>query len=314
MPYLGLFLLLFILSGCQLIPRNSIASQPPSTCPEQSQGTLKKEQMKTITLTAQPLKQQGSVKAGQDSGYQFQAQAGYRLKHKLTDDVCIVFYTPDNRSLKSTEFSQLPTSGTYTAQLFIASGSATYDLELSLEDPQQVSIATTPMTSPATSSVSPSPSPKLSCTERADAVFYEKYPEMRGQIIDRNNYDLAKKWLAMRNDLADCPLAAPAIEGTWTGGYDNDSGEYVLTITDQKLNNTFKGTLITARKTKLALEGEINPQTLEVTIREVGVISEAVKGNWATGENIGKLSDSFRSMGGTGEDKRGMKYNWSFSR
>ena len=41
----------------------------------------------------------------------------------------------------------------------------------------------------------------MSCDDRADAVFYRRYPELRGRKLTRANSSLAREWMDIRNSI-----------------------------------------------------------------------------------------------------------------
>ena len=308
MRRLRLLLALLTLYGCPL-PLSTNPTTQSSNCPDKPTGVLTKENLEAIALKDQKIKKSGEITAKQDLGYSFQAPSGYKLAYNVTKGVCIKFYAPDNQPLHSENFSKLPTSGTYTAQVFIPGGSATYDLELSLEDPSKVAILPLPVLPPSPSPT-PSPSPPPSCTDRANGVFYQKYPNLRGQEIPEEDYELANEWVIVRNALRGCRNVAPYLKGKWYGEYTNQK-EITLTITDQQ-ETQMEGTLFLVDGRTIVIEGEVNPETQEITMREVKVLIESQR-SWLLGTNSGELSSDFLEMQGTGKDAK-LTYSWSFSR
>ncbi|MDB9316466.1 serine/threonine protein kinase [Nodularia spumigena] len=102
----------------------------------------------------------------------------------------------------------------------------------------------------------------------------------------------------------------PEMIGTWHGNF--GSGKATLSITSQS-EDYFDGTLIHEHwwngTAKVAIEGDINPKTNTVNIREVRIIS----GYWRMGDNKGTLSLNAQEMSGKGKDKKG-EYSWLFKK
>jgi len=119
-----------------------------------------------------------------------------------------------------------------------------------------------------------------------------------------------QEWLALlqtNNDACASPLQ---IVGTWSGEF--GSGKATLSITHQ-FNDSFKGILIHEHwwngTAKVAINGNLDPKTNDVIIRELEIIS----GYWRLGENQGNLSSDGRHLFGRGKDTKGL-YKWSFQR
>jgi len=126
----------------------------------------------------------------------------------------------------------------------------------------------------------------------------ELKPENRPQTI--------QEWLALLQiDNDDC--ASPVqIVGTWLGKFSNLNA--TLCITHQS-NNSFKGTLICTNwrvNAKVAIDGNLDPKTNEVIIRQLRVIS----GYWIPCDNPGTLSSDGKYLSGTGTYKKRL-YEWS---
>jgi serine/threonine protein kinase len=159
---------------------------------------------------------------------------------------------------------------------------------------------------------------------RAISMSFLEPKEINPNISDRVNQAILKgmevkpedrptsiqEWLALlqtNNDACASPLQ---IVGTWSGEF--GSGKATLSITHQ-FNDSFKGILIHEHwwngTAKVAINGNLNPQTNDVIIRELEVIS----GYWRLGENQGNLSSDGRHLFGRGKDTKGL-YKWSFQR
>ena len=159
---------------------------------------------------------------------------------------------------------------------------------------------------------------------RAIGTPLEPPQQINSSISDRVNQSILKgmevkpedrppsiqEWLALlqtNNDAYPSPLQ---IVGTWSGEF--GSGKATLSITHQ-FNDSFKGTLIHEHwwngTAKVAINGNLDPKTNDVIIRELEVIS----GYWRLGENQGTLSSDGRHLFGRGKDTKGL-YRWSFPR
>jgi eukaryotic-like serine/threonine-protein kinase len=151
-------------------------------------------------------------------------------------------------------------------------------------------------------------------------MSFLKPKEINSTISDRVNQAILKgmevkpeerppsiqEWLALlqtNNDACASPLQ---IVGTWSGEF--GSGKATLSITHQS-NNSFKGILVSEnwwRNTaKVAINGDLDPKTNEVIIRELEIIS----GYWRLGTNQGKLASDGKYLSGIGRDKKGI-YWW----
>ncbi|WP_017296296.1 serine/threonine-protein kinase [Geminocystis herdmanii] len=104
--------------------------------------------------------------------------------------------------------------------------------------------------------------------------------------------------------------------GTWEGTFINVPNSQL--IIENQSGNFFSGTLITKGKEgkiyHLAVEGDINPNTNKIIIREVQVLSKPSSGIWYLGINTGIFSVNENQMSGNGTDSKGNKYLWSFQR
>jgi len=152
---------------------------------------------------------------------------------------------------------------------------------------------------------------------RAIGTPLEPPQQINSSISDRVNQSILKgmevkpedrppsiqEWLALlqtNNDAYPSPLQ---IVGTWSGEF--GSGKATLSITHQ-FNDSFKGTLIHEHwwngTAKVAINGNLDPKTNDVIIRELEVIS----GYWRLGENQGTLSSDGRHLFGRGKDTKGL--------
>jgi serine/threonine protein kinase len=159
---------------------------------------------------------------------------------------------------------------------------------------------------------------------RAIGTPLEPPQQINSSISDRVNQVILKgmevkpedrppsiqEWLALLQTNNDAYASPLQIVGTWSGEF--GSGKATLSITHQ-FNDSFKGILIHQHwwngTAKVAINGNLDPKTNDVIIRELEVIS----GYWRLGENQGTFSSDGRHLFGKGKDTKGL-YNWSFQR
>lgn len=103
-------------------------------------------------------------------------------------------------------------------------------------------------------------------------------------------------------------VTQPSIPGTWTGTF--SSKPATLVINNGK-GNDFYGTL-TVDQTRLAVNLTVIPNSQQVIIKEVRVLSKSP--DWALGVDTGSFSNDGRNMSGNGKDSRGSTYSWSFTK
>jgi hypothetical protein len=135
--------LLSFLFGCQ-----NLSSQPPSKinaaqasqesegCPKQPEDRLDDENVKTISLTEEPLLESKILQKGETQGFAFEGQKEQKLNYRTNNDLCVWVFTPDNKLVESTT---LPVTGRYLIQVSIPRGSGTFELEMSLESQRNFS-------------------------------------------------------------------------------------------------------------------------------------------------------------------------------
>lgn len=173
----GLFLLLFLLTGCEILSEhwrqlsttmnivNSSSSNKIEQCGEQPSGNMAPPNIKLINLTAVNTKESGQIRQGSYLGYQFPAKAGQQLNYRTEDNLCIWVYAPDRQLIKTKDLTQ---TGQYTIVLTALKGATTFDLKMSLSSrgvtgtqPLQPlpPFANSPTTSPT---ASPTPTPSIS--------------------------------------------------------------------------------------------------------------------------------------------------------
>ncbi|CAD5947028.1 hypothetical protein [Planktothrix agardhii] len=175
----GLFLLLFLLTGCEILSEhwrqlsttmnivNSSSSDKIQQCSEQPSGNIAPPNIKLINLTAINTKESGQIRQGSYLAYQFSAKAGQQLNYRTEDNLCIWVYAPDRQLIKT---KYLPQTGQYTIVLTALKGATTFDLKMSLgshgatgTQPLQPlpPFANSPTTSPTPTPI-PTPTPSIS--------------------------------------------------------------------------------------------------------------------------------------------------------
>lgn len=104
----------------------------------------------------------------------------------------------------------------------------------------------------------------------------------------------------------------PALTGTWRGTHTRNAATLEIMRYD---GNEFSGamTVRTPEGTvRVAVTGEMSPDTGAVRMREERIIAGR-RDAWDLGDNVGRLT-SGGQMTGTGRDRRGKSYTWSFRR
>jgi hypothetical protein len=103
-------------------------------------------------------------------------------------------------------------------------------------------------------------------------------------------------------------VTPPSLPGMWTGTFSDKPATLVI---NNGKGNDFSGTL-TVDQTRLAVSVTVTPNSQQVVIKEVRVLSKGP--NWALGVDTGSFSNDGRHMSGTGRDSRGTSYSWSFTK
>ncbi len=125
------FYLVFIIAllvGCQQ-PSNPIVIPSVSKCPEKLVPSLKGENVKTISLNTQEVKESGTAYLDTSIGFSFDAQSGQDFTYRTNDDICIWVYTPDTQILTG---SKLPRNGKYIVQVSAPRGQTTFNISMKL--------------------------------------------------------------------------------------------------------------------------------------------------------------------------------------
>ncbi|GEM_PF-6307304 len=123
--------------------------------------------------------------------------------------------------------------------------------------------------------------------------------------------------LALTTNIVNTPPPQPAILmlGTWEGYYNINSATSKLFVTNQSGNN-FSGKIHTIASRGgtviVNIEGEINPNTKEIMIRETDIV-QTPNNNWILGVNNGTITSDFQTISGDGSDGT-YKYSWSFTK
>jgi len=157
-----------ILSSCnsQLFSKIQVQTTMKE-CPQIPNETLIPENVKTISIDGQQVKESGIVQTGRAVGYSFIGKKNQQLSYLTTAGICMWIYSPNNEVINNTT---LPQDGKYTAQITTLQGSKTFDIEIGLDvkaasasvpPPQPVPVQSTPI--PSSYSFSPSDFPQVSC-------------------------------------------------------------------------------------------------------------------------------------------------------
>ncbi len=102
------------------------------------------------------------------------------------------------------------------------------------------------------------------------------------------------------------------VTGTWTGEFANRDA--MLFINNQE-GDSFSGILKNSKGAIVAINGQINRDTRQISIQENRVVEDATEGSaWVLGSNSGSLSGDGKRMSGSGKDKVGHGYTWVFSK
>lgn len=161
--------MLLIISGCSASVQSADrqANSAPNQCPDKPKGSLTNNDVKSVWLGSQSVKESGMVSPGRHLGYSFKAKSGQILSYRTNANICTWVYTPDNQILSSTKLTE---DGRYTMQVSALIGSTTFEIEMSLEEPVEVSQSTRYQPLPKNSSTLPnyqhfssSDFPKSSC-------------------------------------------------------------------------------------------------------------------------------------------------------
>ena len=102
------------------------------------------------------------------------------------------------------------------------------------------------------------------------------------------------------------------VTGTWTGTFANRDA--ILFINSQD-GDSFSGILKNSKKAIIAISGHINFDTRQISLQENRVVEEATEGPaWILGSDSGSLSTDGKRLSGSGKDKAGHAYTWTFSK
>lgn len=108
-------------------------------------------------------------------------------------------------------------------------------------------------------------------------------------------------------------LTSPMV-GTWYGEFDNKLANFTITY---HLGSWFGGILTVQSPnglSRIGIQGNLDPRTQAIQMREVRVLSEPYSGLWNLGRNTGTLSSDEKQMSGMGQDSLQNSYSWSFFR
>lgn len=160
--------MLLIVSGCNApVQSANTVNSASNECPDKPEGSLDSDNVKSVSLGTQTVKESGMVSPGKYLGYTFEAKSGQKLSYRTSDNICTWVYTQDNQLLNSTE---LPQNGKYTIQVSALTGSTTFEIEMGLEETVEVFQPAVFQPEPTNSPTfqryqqfSPSDFPKASC-------------------------------------------------------------------------------------------------------------------------------------------------------
>lgn len=249
--------------GCQA-GKSGIANQlqgtSSNTCPDVA-GTLEAKDVKTISISTQSVKETGTLRAGQNIGYSFDAKTGDKLTWRTAENLCVWVFTPSNKPLKS---GDLPDSGKYTIQVSVPSGTTTFTLDMGLGNtvaantPVAPTTATPAPASPVTAPQQPTnapatqptqvntPSSGSSLTQDQAVSVVQNWLNAKGQVFGRSfdrrlarqfttgslYYDIAEKpngsidWL--RNNNSYYTYSLSRVDNVWV--FDNSGSNPTLKV------------------------------------------------------------------------------------
>lgn len=108
------------------------------------------------------------------------------------------------------------------------------------------------------------------------------------------------------------PVKKIDVTGTWTGTFANRDG--ILFINSQN-GDSFSGILKNSKGAIVAVSGHINFDTRQISFQENRVIQAASEGpDWILGTDTGSLSVDGKRISGSGRDKAGHAYAWTFTK
>lgn len=146
-------LLLLTVSACSASSQSANnVSSTSNECPEK--GRLSNNNVKSVSLNGQTLKESGMVSPDKNQGYTFEAKSGQKISYHTKGDICIWLYSPDNQLLNSPDNQLLNSkvlsqTGKYTIQLASRQGAQTFELEMGLDTSLQKSPSPTHNTTTA---------------------------------------------------------------------------------------------------------------------------------------------------------------------
>ena len=134
---------LVALFGCSSVSTTSSKTSDSNSteCPETPEEKLDLTSIESINIQEQAVTKSNSVKSGKYVGYKFDAKTGQKLSYTTDKDLCIWIYTPENNLLQGVE---IPKDGNYIVQVSAVRGTTTFDLKMSLNDPNSSSDSAVP--------------------------------------------------------------------------------------------------------------------------------------------------------------------------
>jgi hypothetical protein len=135
-------ILLLPILGCQF---SQLISRESDPCSGSLETYLDPSNVKTITLTNQPIIESGQIRKDQAIGYEFNAEAGQKLNLLTEDNICIVIYAPNNQIINNKDLAQ---TGKYILQISVPQGMTTFEVKMSLDSPNLSVSTPTPTATP----------------------------------------------------------------------------------------------------------------------------------------------------------------------
>lgn len=106
-------------------------------------------------------------------------------------------------------------------------------------------------------------------------------------------------------------LTSPML-GTWYGEFDHKLANFTISY---HIGSWFGG-ILTVQSPKglsrIGIQGNLDPRTKAIQMREIRVLSEPYSGLWNLGRNTGTLLSDEQQMSGMGQDSLQNSYSWSF--
>lgn len=208
-----LLLPLFATYGCSSLAEiydnatgNSTQESETAECPESPEGELDTKNVESIDIDNKVVQESGNVRSNKYVGYTFQGKAGQNLRYSTNEALCIWVYTPDNELMNGVELTK---DGTYTIQVSTATGSTTFNLEMTLGDANSLSPSPVSQNSPSTFSPSTPPSSPTSQPAPPSSSSSSLTAQQAVQIV--------QNWLNSKNQIFAPPYNFQLVSRLTTG-------------------------------------------------------------------------------------------------